>query len=186
MLQAGGSRVSDPIRLVNVFNLLNLSGLTRPWGLLNLWLKWVPEAEKQCFWEVKCYRCVRLITLPPSMSRHSRQREIFSMSHPYRSSPPVTGIALPFTLHVECIHYSSTSRYDSWCKIMQSLQVIIRLSSHYRITFLRSFFLYLSEASLSASAVPYIDRWNLTLIFSLGSILVAAIMIAIHFFSGVH
>jgi hypothetical protein len=52
-----------------LFNLPNPSGRSRPWGLLSLWQKWVPETEKLCFWGVERCRCVGLTTLVPSVSR---------------------------------------------------------------------------------------------------------------------
>jgi hypothetical protein len=55
-------------------------------------------------------RCVRLTTLPQSVSRLSRQCGILNVSHPYRSPEPVTGITL-LSSSSEC---SSTSiSYDS-------------------------------------------------------------------------
>jgi hypothetical protein len=56
--------------------------------------KWVPEAEKYCFSGAECGRSVGLTTLPPSVSRLSRQCAILNIPQPYRSSWPVTGISL--------------------------------------------------------------------------------------------
>jgi hypothetical protein len=48
------------------------------------------------FWGVKCGGCVRLTTLPLSMSRLPRQCGILNISQPYRPPRPVTGIVLLF------------------------------------------------------------------------------------------
>jgi hypothetical protein len=51
---------------------------------------------KKCFWVVKSGRCVRLTTLPPSMSRLSRQCAILSISQPHRPPRSVMGISSLF------------------------------------------------------------------------------------------
>jgi hypothetical protein len=47
--------------------------------------------KKKCFLGVKCCRCVRLTTLPPSMSRLYRHCGVLNILQPPR---PGTGLAL--------------------------------------------------------------------------------------------
>jgi hypothetical protein len=58
-------------------------------------------------WEESSGRCVGLTTLPPSVSRLSRQCGILNISQPYRPPRPVTGIALLLIFFYEECHFVS-------------------------------------------------------------------------------
>jgi hypothetical protein len=95
MLQAGkcNSILDEAIFL----NLPNPSGRTRPLGFTQPLTEMNTRNEKIImFLGVKCGGCVGLTTLPPSVSRLSRQCGIINISQPYRPPRAVTGIALLF------------------------------------------------------------------------------------------
>jgi hypothetical protein len=77
--------------------------------------------KKNVFLGVKCGWCVGLTTLPPSMSRLSRQCGIFNISQPYRPQRPVMRIALLFF---------------SICLIWIDILAVMRLALHSRSTWL--------------------------------------------------
>jgi hypothetical protein len=109
-LPAGRSWFRDPMWM-NVITLPIPSSLTKNWGSLSPWRKWVPEAEKLCCWRVERGRCLWLITLPLSVSRLSRQCRILNYSEPHRPPRPVTRIFLLFTFFASECHVFGFSLY---------------------------------------------------------------------------
>jgi hypothetical protein len=80
---------SNPVEVIGFFNWANYSSRSV-----------VSDSNRNEYqessWGVKDCRCIRLTTLPPSVSHLSRKCGSLDVSQSYESSRPVKGIALPF------------------------------------------------------------------------------------------
>jgi hypothetical protein len=78
--------------VIECFNLLNPSSRTMALAVDTTFNRKRKEYQES-YWGVRRGRCVRLITLPPSLSPLFRKCVILDVSQPYRPPLPVRGIA---------------------------------------------------------------------------------------------
>jgi hypothetical protein len=131
------SRVRNPMRWISSIYLNFPAALGS--GVYSASNRNEHQKNKKCFGGVERGRCLGLTTLPPSVSRLSRQYGILNISHPYRPSRPVMGIALLYFY----IHYLYVHKWclDIFFYFLQIYNLLYKLSNKqicYKETLVRS------------------------------------------------
>jgi hypothetical protein len=97
MLQTGRSRVRDPMRWMNFFSVYLIFPTILGLGVYSASNRNGYQEQRNKVIGVKRGRRVGLTTLPPSVSKLSKQGGILNISQTYKPPQPVTRIALFFS-----------------------------------------------------------------------------------------
>jgi hypothetical protein len=94
------------------FNFLTPTSRTRRWGFTQPLTEMSTRSWKESLLGSELGLCVRPTTLPPSVSRLSRQCKILNISQPYRPLRYVTGIAILFFFYFYFCCHLTVSRHS--------------------------------------------------------------------------
>jgi hypothetical protein len=138
MLQAGRPRVRDTMRwfFFSIYLILPAALGPRVHSASN---RNDYQKQKKMFLEIKVGPCVGLTTLPPAVSRLSRQCGILNTSQAYRPPRPVTGIALLYISDNELSKlnfYSGLSNFHYFISKHMLSSCVVRLCSHQSADFI--------------------------------------------------
>jgi hypothetical protein len=124
------------MRWMNFFNLPNPSGHTKALGFTQPLTEMSTRNRKIIFLWVECSRYVGLTTLPPSVSRLSRQCGILDISQPYRPPWPVTFTYSLYQMSSQNLAHTSSCMFCHVPYVVTGCRVLARTVSVPRQLFL--------------------------------------------------